>query len=277
MFASGVTTGTVATAAVAIAAALAVGLALTWGRARRLDRESRRLRIEAERLAATARVRSRFLAMTSHEIRVPWVDGIELTRRIRASDDQAVARLPIIALSAGASGEQRIGAEGVGMDEDVTKPASREDIAAAVARVRDKTDAEAGSPDRSDAEPHPLDLQAFEQQRSTFGDERILRFLGMLAEELERRRVAIDDSAGRDARLELGQHAHAIASAAGNLGFRPLMDLGRAFERSVTTLSAEEFPAALQAFRSAMADAAVAVAALRAEIGAQLADRRAVS
>ena len=209
------------------------------------------------------------------DIQMPFMDGIELTRIIRSSENPAVAGLPIVALSAGAYGEDRARAQEVGMDDYVTKPATREDIAAAVARVHQGMDG-ATSADAGPVPAHdPLDREAFEQQRATFGDERILRFLAMLGEELERRRTAIGDAAGRGAVAELGQHAHAIASAAGNLGFLRLMDLGRTLERNVATLSPPERAIALDEFLCSIADAGAAIAALRIELDRPASGRRA--
>lgn len=139
------------------------------------------------------------------------------------------------------------------MNDDATRPASG---------------TQAARGDRPDA----LDRTAFENQRATFGDERILRFLGMLADEIRRRRLAIDEAAGRDARTELSQHAHALASAAGNLGFRHLLDYGRSFEREITTLPADELVAGLEELRHSMADAESAIVSLQDRLQA---DRRA--
>ena len=168
------------------------------------------------------------------DIQMPFMDGIELTRLIRASDDPSVARLPIVALSAAAYGEDRARAEAAGMNDYVTKPATRDDIAAAAkaepvaAQIAATVPAAVESVPEAASTPPPLDRAEFEVQRETFGDERLLRFLGMLEAELGRRTAAIDDATARDDRAEIGQHAHAIASASGNLGFRYLMGLGHA-------------------------------------------------
>jgi len=223
------------------------------------------------------------------DIQMPFMDGIELTRRIRASDDPSVAHLPIVALSAAAYGEDRTRAETAGMNDYVTKPATRDDIAAAVARVRagrakvGPASAEPVAATPAAAEPvpveapapSPLDRAEFEVQRETFGDERLLRFLGMLEAELGRRVAAIDDATARDDRAELGQHAHAIASASGNLGFRYLMGLGRALEHDVETMSPEALAGALDELHRSIADAIAEIAKVSAELDADRRDERA--
>lgn len=219
------------------------------------------------------------------DIQMPFMDGIELTRCIRASEDPSVAHLPIVALSAAAYGEDRTRAETAGMNDYVTKPATRDDIAAAVARVRagQATGEPAEGPAATTVEPAPaevsppaaLDRAEFEIQRETFGDERLLRFLGMLEAELGRRVAALDDAAARDARSEIGQHAHAIASASGNLGFRYLMGLGRSLEHEIATMSPEALAAALDELRRSIADAFAEIAKVSAELDTGGSDERA--
>lgn len=128
--------------------------------------------------------------------------------------------------------------------------------------------------DSAPPEPEVLDREAFDAQHAIFGDDRMLRFLAMLASELDRRLVEIGESAGRNARAELAQHAHAVASAAGNLGFRHLMEFSRVLERRVAGLPPEELDSALDELRRSIADASTTIAALRAEIEARR-DRRA--
>lgn len=151
--------------------------------------------------------------------------------------------------------------------KDVVDKPTREHIDAAADRMhRGAGRATESGPDAENGPSVPLDREAFEQQRATFGDERILRFLAMLAEELERRRIAIGDSVDRGARAELAQHAHAIASAAGNLGYCRLMNLGRALERNSGTLPPPELALALDEFQGAMTAATASIATLLIEL-----------
>lgn len=211
------------------------------------------------------------------DIQMPFMDGIELTRRIRASKDPSLARLPIVALSAAAYGEDRARAEAVGMNDYVTKPATREDVAASVARVlAPSAPSQAADPGRDAVGAMDLlDRRMFDGQRGTFGDDRTRRFLGLLAEELDRRAVAIGEARQRQARVELSQHAHAIASAAGNLGFLGLVSMCRTLERDLAAMPDGDAAAAIDALEAAIAATRRATDVLAAEIGGASPERRA--
>jgi PAS domain S-box-containing protein len=64
------------------------------------------------------------------DVRMPDLDGIEATRRIRAAEAAAGgARIPIVALTANAFGEDRDACLAAGMDAFLTKPLDRERLA----------------------------------------------------------------------------------------------------------------------------------------------------
>ena len=118
-----------------------------------------------------------------------------------------------------------------------------------------------------------VDRSILDEQRATFGDERLRRFLSLLREELRRRRSALGAAALAGDRAGLAQHAHAVASAAGNLGFTALLDRGRALEVDFMDLPVEAIPEALRGLQIMIDDAAAAIAGLDAELarGAELA------
>src|SRR5262249_8751071 len=70
------------------------------------------------------------------DVNMPEVDGIEATRRIRAAEsERAVARTPIVALTANAFDEDRNACVDAGMDGFLSKPLDRERLEAALAAV----------------------------------------------------------------------------------------------------------------------------------------------
>ena len=72
------------------------------------------------------------------DIRMPGMDGIEATRRIRAIEaEQKAPRTPIVALTANASAEDSEACLGAGMDGFLVKPLDRERLSAALARGGD--------------------------------------------------------------------------------------------------------------------------------------------
>ncbi len=65
------------------------------------------------------------------DVRMPGIDGLEATRRIRAAEQASGARrTPIIALTANAFPEHREACLAAGMDGFLSKPLDREKLAA---------------------------------------------------------------------------------------------------------------------------------------------------
>ena len=56
------------------------------------------------------------------DVRMPVMDGLEATRRIRASDKHDAATVPIIAMTANAMQEDRQASKEAGMNGHVAKP-----------------------------------------------------------------------------------------------------------------------------------------------------------
>ena len=60
--------------------------------------------------------------MVLMDIQMPVMDGYEATRQIRAINDSALSRVPIIAMTANAFSEDKQTAISVGMNGHVAKP-----------------------------------------------------------------------------------------------------------------------------------------------------------
>lgn len=86
----------------------------------------------AEAVAAVAAADPPYAAVMM-DVAMPEVDGIAATRSIRAMVE-AVARTPIIAVTAHAFPEDRERCLAAGMDDYVTKPVRRADLLAALER-----------------------------------------------------------------------------------------------------------------------------------------------
>ena len=73
------------------------------------------------------------------DVQMPGMDGLAATRAIRALDE-AVARTPIVALTANVQPEHVTRCREAGMDDHVAKPVSPADLAETIARhLRDDT------------------------------------------------------------------------------------------------------------------------------------------
>ncbi|MGB3867196.1 MAG: response regulator, partial [Xanthobacteraceae bacterium] len=69
------------------------------------------------------------------DIQMPEVNGIEATRRIRASEAESGTRTPIVALTANAGEDDRDACFKAGMDSFLVKPLDREKLAEAIATL----------------------------------------------------------------------------------------------------------------------------------------------
>ncbi|NBC12849.1 MAG: response regulator [Gammaproteobacteria bacterium] len=82
---------------------------------------------------ALAAVRRKDFDLAFIDLRMPKVDGLDFTRRVRASQGEG-RRLPIIALTANAAEDVKDRCLEAGMDAFLTKPVDADALAAAVAR-----------------------------------------------------------------------------------------------------------------------------------------------
>ena len=214
---------------------------------------------DALRWLGTARFDLAFVS-----VRMPTMDGLELTRRMRASEDRVVAALPVIGLSETATDEDRAEAEAAGMNGYVTIPATSRTISGAVADARTGRPVD-GAFDRS---RDVIDRVIYDEQRATFGDGRIGHFLSLLRDELGRRSAALREARRLDDRVELGRTAHAIASASGNLGFIELMAFCRRLEGEIAAMPTDRLDALLDELHRMIQAAVDTVEALRADLTA---------
>lgn len=88
--------------------------------ARRLARRGFAMELAMDGAEGVAKARSLLPDLVLMDLSLPVMDGWEATRRLRA--DPLTARLPIIALSAHASEEDRASALAAGCDDFDTKP-----------------------------------------------------------------------------------------------------------------------------------------------------------
>lgn len=85
-------------------------------------------------LEALAKCRTGFFDVVFMDCHMPEMDGYEATVEIRKLEG-AISRVPIIALTAGVSGEERKKASQFGMDGFLAKPINREELAGALASI----------------------------------------------------------------------------------------------------------------------------------------------
>jgi signal transduction histidine kinase/CheY-like chemotaxis protein/HPt (histidine-containing phosphotransfer) domain-containing protein len=184
------------------------------------------------------------------DVRMPEMDGLEATRRIRAMEGPR-ARVPILALTAQAFTDQIAQCRAAGMDGHLVKPFDADALLASVVRAAVPRDA-VGTPAAA-LPPAPVigadlpvfDDALFERTAAFLEPGKIAAFMQSIATASEALALAISapDALPREARA-LADQAHALSSSAGMLGFTRVATLGRRFEHAVQSSPAEIAPLA---------------------------------
>jgi signal transduction histidine kinase/DNA-binding response OmpR family regulator len=164
------------------------------------------------------------------DVNMPDVDGLQATRQIHAAWGDASP--PIIALTAGASLEDRARCEAAGMDDYLTKPLQVAALAQALERwVVQGRDAHSGAPAGA-AVPPPasapeaplMDLGRLEEFRE-FDDDQLTmtkEVIGLFLADTPPRLAAMDDAIARGDAAALSKTAHALKGGASNIGAKAI-------------------------------------------------------
>ena len=172
------------------------------------------------------------------DISLPGIDGIEATRRIRASPDPAIRSLPVIAMSAHVFENEVAQHLQSGMDAFIGKPIAPDGLAETIASVFTRAPggrvAEGGGREEG-GDASIIDPAVLAQDRAVLGAERgtlmIDTFVETAPVQIEGIKSALAD--GRAERA--ADLAHALRGAAGSLGLRRLADCCGALEARART------------------------------------------
>ena len=173
------------------------------------------------------------------DVQMPEMDGLEATRRIRASEGETGGgRVPIIAMTAHAmKGDRELCLE-AGMDDYLAKPLGPGDVYAALDRWLPQDQAEGDEAAVLVASEVPLEDEADDepilvsQVLPRFGGDRSF-FLSMLGEfviDFEERLCLLRSALERHELDELARHAHNLKGAASNFNAEPLTSYARQLE-----------------------------------------------
>ena len=219
---------------------------------------------EAARMAADSD-----FAVILMDVRMPEVDGLEATRRIRALACPR-GQVPIVALTAQAFTEQIAECRKAGMDAHLSKPFTQDALLDAVVRAVEDRAAQgkantmpqgevpaaetapgegAGPASRPvgvlrvpaiGSELPVLDPGAFERTAAFLAPQAVVSYLQTLAERGKAllRGLHAPDALARTG-SDLADAAHTLAGSAGMFGFERLAMVARCFEQAVQTNAAE--------------------------------------
>jgi len=216
------------------------------------------------------------------DVRMPDLDGLHATRRIRALDGVR-GQVPIVALTAQAFTEQVRECRKAGMDGHVTKPFTPEMLRDAVTRGieagRSRGEAKMMAPGMPPGTGEALDkangpaastpitvpeipvlgselpvlaLGAFKRTAAFLAPEVVARHLQSIAERGEALQRGLRTlGAATRAGSELSDAAHVLAGSAGMFGFESLAAAARGFEHAVQT-GAEDAPIVAHTLNAAL-------------------------
>jgi signal transduction histidine kinase/CheY-like chemotaxis protein/HPt (histidine-containing phosphotransfer) domain-containing protein len=188
------------------------------------------------------------------DVRMPEIDGLEATRRIRALEGRR-GMVPIVALTAQAFKEQIEACRVAGMDNHLAKPFDPETLLAAVMHAaamgvdRDKQRIALSAGDAvvsaaiilaTEAELPICDVKVFEDTVRFLAPKAVASYMQTIVEGGEALLRALrEPNALTGSGDELAGAAHSLTGSAGMFGFTRVADLGRRFERAVQSGAAE--------------------------------------
>jgi len=209
---------------------------------------------------ALAQLRESRFDLVLMDIQMPGMDGLQCTRLIRA--DQALARLPVIAMTAHAMAGDRDKSAAAGMNDHVTKPFEPAQLFEVMLRWLAPAGPAATAAPAAEPAAAPGPVVDFELGlRRCLGRPEL--FHKILARYLKQRETAGDEiRAALDAgELELGARtAHTLVSTASMLGAPALAALARELHDAIDLGLPERWRALLARLEDVQAEVDVAVA-----------------
>lgn len=197
-----------------------------------LEREGYRVEVASNGLDAVEMAGRGDYDLILMDIRLPDVDGVEATRRIRALPDPVRSAVPVLALTANVFGDDLSRYEAAGMSGVVAKPIRMPQFRTVLGGLLTRRRQQAASgPDWTSLD-RLLDEDFLRERQVALGPDSFAvildlgrRSAGFAAEELEH-------SVGTavPAQAEVAKAGHKLAGAASNFGFAALYALGRQVE-----------------------------------------------
>ncbi|WP_170149524.1 hybrid sensor histidine kinase/response regulator [Rhodoplanes roseus] len=214
------------------------------------------IRIAEDGLQALAAVAEASFDVILMDVRMPGMDGLEATRRIRARGGRS-ATMPIVALTANAFPDDVQACRDAGMTGFIAKPVRKAVLIEALAQAVQAV-AYGGAGVEDEAEPRGPDPVAVPVHdaavaallREEIGDDGFAETLACFLEDSRRRLGVLRLLAAGADRKTLGIEAHTLKGAAGALGFRRLAEVALTLEReadAITPARAAELAARIEA------------------------------
>ncbi len=154
------------------------------------------------------------------DISMPGMDGYEATRLIRK--ERSADALPVIALTAYASSEEREKSTAVGMNDYLTKPIERDRLAQVLSNYleRRRAHGEVAGEDQT-ADEDLLDLTVIESMLEQIGSDNLKMVIDKFCTEAGDRWQALENASSSS---DLAREAHTLASTCRSFGLPPVAE-----------------------------------------------------
>ncbi|HYD31952.1 MAG TPA: ATP-binding protein, partial [Azospirillaceae bacterium] len=209
---------------------------------RMLRSAGHKVTVAGDGAAALAALNRRTFDLVLMDVQMPVMDGLEATRAIRALEGPT-ARIPVIAMTAGALPEEIDRCRAAGMDGHLTKPVDRDALLAGVARWLEGRPVTPVEPSPADTAPAALpvldlpvldlpvlDLAVIDRHCAEIGTDTARDLLLLFRKNLRKYLQSAEDEPVDWTRL--GRDSHTMVSMAGSLGFAELVDISRTLTRA---------------------------------------------
>jgi CheY-like chemotaxis protein len=191
-----------------------------------LSRLGHRVDIASDGLEALAAVSQHNYSLVMMDVSMPTMDGLEATRRMRSLGGWS-AEMPIIAMTALATPEDRRHCMEAGMNDFITKPVTREKLEAAICAVVTPwtVNRHSGSGDPA------IESAALVQLAEDIGVEGARKVLVTFVSDIDRLGQIALDSARRGDVAEFSRTAHSLKGISSMVGATRLQSIASRLER----------------------------------------------
>ncbi|MBX7455867.1 response regulator [Mycolicibacterium sp. 3033] len=199
-----------------------------------LTKLGHRCELASDGAEALERIEAGHFDVVLMDCSMPIMDGYEATRRLRARERQTGRHLPVLALTASASGSNRAACERAGMDGFLTKPIHLSHLALEIGRFTE--------PGRAPTSAATVDQPRFDRLRADLGADALEKVLSTFVAEMPRRLTDLYRVADQGDADAVRRCAHAVRSPSAMLGATSLADALQVIEEAVDPISAVSQP-----------------------------------
>ncbi|WP_421910473.1 response regulator [Marinobacter sp.] len=200
------------------------------------------------------------------DIRMPRLNGLEATRRIREGGG-INAVTPIIALTANAERTEIRRCKEAGMDDFISKPFTQERLVQSIHQCTQVAGAIDMKQSASGKTAELLSATVLQQLARDTSGEAIPKMITVFQEEVRKRVSLINSVADDSDPSELREQAHALKSCAGTFGGLRLRELARLLEDAASAGNTQKLPVLIEELGIVAEQTLIEYAQYKADLG----------